>query len=230
MATYALAFDDCLKLAWMRLLVACALSLLLHLALLLGLPVNPTGGVPNVASLINARLEPASDAAPSATVLEPERPAAAEPSAVKAPGEDPLAEPESRKPGVKPEPKPAAVPPPSPSTGIELPLIRDPTYYPAKQLDVYPQPLAQIHLHYPETAVAERVNGRVLMLLLIDEYGVVNEASVVESEPPGYFEAAARSAFRAARFSPGMKDGRAVKSRVLVQVRYVYGESEGSIR
>lgn len=229
MVTYAVAFDYGLKHAWTRLLVASGLSLLLHLALLLGVPVNPTGGMPDVASLINARLEPAADATPAAAALEPERPAG-EASAVKAPGEDPLAEPEPRKPEVKPEPKPAAAPPPSPSTGIELPLIRDPTYYPAKQLDVYPQPLAPIRLHYPESAVAERVNGRLLLLLLIDEYGVVNEASVVESEPPGYFEEAARSVFRAARFAPGMKDGRAVKSRVLVQVRYVYGESEGSLR
>jgi len=41
-----------------------------------------------------------------------------------------------------------------------VPLIRDPTYYSAKQLDAYPEPLTQIRLQYPETAVAAQVNGR----------------------------------------------------------------------
>ena len=45
------------KQAWSRLLVASALSMLLHLAVLLGISVNPTGGVVNVVSTITARLE-----------------------------------------------------------------------------------------------------------------------------------------------------------------------------
>ena len=68
------------------------------------------------------------------------------------------------------------------------------------------------------------------MLLLIDEFGVVNEASVVEAHPEGYFEESTLSVFRAARFSPAQKQGHAVKSRVLLQVRFVYGESEGAMR
>ena len=68
------------------------------------------------------------------------------------------------------------------------------------------------------------------MLLLIDEFGGVNEASVVESQPEGYFEDAALAVFRAARFSPAQKQGRAVKSRVLLQVKYLYGQSSGAMR
>ena len=110
---------------------------------------------------------------------------------------------------------------------FELPLIRDPTYYAAKQLDVYPLPLTEIKFDYPESAAAERIDGRLLMLLLIDEFGVVNEASVVEAHPEGYFEESALAVFRATRFSPAQKQGRPVKSRVLMHVRY---ESEAAVR
>jgi protein TonB len=120
------------------------------------------------------------------------------------------------------------VPSPSASAGIDIPLIRDPTYYPAKQLDVYPQPLAEIRLQYPETA--GRADGLLLMLLLIDEFGAVNEVSVIEADPPGIFEEAARAVFQAARFSPGVRQGRTVKSRVLIRVKYTYGDTDGSLR
>src|SRR3954469_23699964 len=52
------AFDPVSTQAWMRLIKAVALSFLLHLALLVGLPVNPTGGDPQRISTITARLEP----------------------------------------------------------------------------------------------------------------------------------------------------------------------------
>lgn len=232
MATLAVTLDPASKHAPARLLIACLLSLVLHVALLLGVPVNPTGGAPSATFTIYARLEPAASETQAEIVTEPQPPVETvqEKRATSA-SVDPLAEPVTKQPEPKPAPKPAAaVPPSSPSAGIEVPLIRDPTYYPAKQLDAYPQPLTPIRLHYPETAVADRVDGRLLMLLLIDEFGVVTEASVVEAEPTGYFEEAARSVFRVTRFAPGMKQGHAVKSRVLVRVRYVYGESEGSVR
>ncbi len=220
--------DPALKQAWSRLLVACALSLLLHLALLLGMPVNPTGGAPDVVSTVYARIEPS---APAAAAADSETPA---PETTRVPADKtPLpanGEAEPKPAETKAEPKPATASPTASSAGSGLPLFHDPNYYPARLLDVYPQPLTPIRLHYPATAAAERVDGRLLMLLLIDEAGVVNEASVVEAEPEGYFEEAARSVFRRARFSPGMQQGRAVKSRVLMQVKYVYGGNEGVVR
>jgi len=233
MNAVAAAFDHGPSQVGTRLLVAGGLSLALHLLLLLGMQVNPTGGIANVSSTIYARLEPPADETPTETAAFPPeqlQPPPVEQEAVKLASEDPLAAPEPKKPAAPPEQKPEATPPSSPNAGIELPLIRDPTYYTAKQLDAYPQPLTPIRLHYPETAAAERIDGHLRILLLIDEFGVVNEASVVEAEPPGYFEEAARSVFVPARFSPGMKQGRAVKSRVVVQVRYVYGDGEGQIR
>ena len=61
--------------AWMRLVKAVAASFLLHVALLVGIPVNPTGGVPQMVSTLTARLEPAappSEAVPDSVALVPD--------------------------------------------------------------------------------------------------------------------------------------------------------------
>lgn len=227
MATRAAIPVSALKQSWSRLLVACTLSLLLHLALLLGIPVNPTGGVPQVASPIYARLEPAANREPQpreATLTPAEKTGAPV-------REDVRPEPAATKAEPKREPRQAATEPASaPIAGIEIPLSRDPTYYPARQLDVYPQLLAPIKLDYPDRAAAQRLDGNLLLLLLIDEFGIVNEASVVEAQPEGYFEEAALSVFRATRFSPAQKQGRPVKSRVLLQVSYRVGDGAGAVR
>src|SRR3954462_11651560 len=159
------SFDAVSTQAWMRLVKAVALSFLLHLALLVGLPVNPTGGDPQRLSTITARLEPV------AAQSEPLRadPAAVDPIAPTPPVEK-APKPAEARPEKKVEPASAKESAPSPSTGIEVPFIRDPTYYPAKQLDVYPQPLNQIKLDYPDSAASAKVDGRVLVLLLIDEF------------------------------------------------------------
>jgi periplasmic protein TonB len=221
------AFDPVSTRAWMRLIKAVVLSFLLHLALLVGIPVNPTGGVPQlVTTTITARLEPASvESEPVAESV------AVVPDPTPAPRADQPPKSTQAKAETKPEPVRAVEQPASsPASGIEVPFIRDPTYYPAKQLDVYPQPLNPIQLDYPESAASAKVDGRLLVLLLIDEFGVVNDASIVESQPQGYFEDAALAVFRAARFSPAQKQGHAVKSRVLLQIKYLYGQSAGAMR
>ena len=103
---------------------------------------------------------------------------------------------------------------------VSVPIPRDPTWYSAKQLDAVPRALAPILPKYPETAPASGVRGRVLVLLLIDETGAVTDASVVEADPEGYFEESALAAVRDARFEPGSKGGRVVRSRVLVELSY----------
>lgn len=75
-----------------------------------------------------------------------------------------------------------------------------------------------------------KASGTVRVTLLIDETGNVNEVSTAGAEPAGIFEGAVRRAFASARFSPARKDGRAVKSRVLISVTYNPGEAEGTVR
>lgn len=98
--------------------------------------------------------------------------------------------------------------------------LPDTTFYPARQLDVYPRLLAPIQVQYPAAAAQSQVSGEALVMLMIDEYGGVNEVSVVQSMPAGYFEESALAAFASARFSPARKDGRIVRSRVLVNLKF----------
>ena len=210
--------------AWPRLLAACLLSALLHLVVL-GVPVNPTSGVPNVVSIIQARLE-TGDVAPE-TEVAGEVTASAPPPV---PADLAAETRETPKPAPTPAAKPAAPPPSSPGSGVEVPLIRDPVYYPARQLDVYPQPVAMIQPKCPDAAIAQRINGRVQLLLLIDEFGMVNEASVAEAQPEGVFDDITVQSFRQARFVPAQKQGRHVKSRVLLRVNFLCSDSEAAAR
>lgn len=103
---------------------------------------------------------------------------------------------------------------------LELAVIEDPQFYPARLLDVLPRPTADISLKYPENAARDDLSGTVTLLLLIDELGVVVEATVLSAEPPGYFEDAAIESFRSVLFQPAQRNGRPVKSRLPVEVTF----------
>ncbi len=85
-------------------------------------------------------------------------------------------------------------------------------------LDVAPRALDAIEPEYPEAAGS--IEGTVLLRLLINSAGGVDEAAVVRATPPGYFEASAIAAFSKARFSPGYFLGIPVKSQLLIEVGY----------
>jgi protein TonB len=151
-----------------------------------------------------------------------------------APKEDPppaaSAVAESRLPEAQPVPETVQSPPDasdatpseSGSSGsiVPVPQIEDPEYYPARLLDVLPKPLDDIALRFPESAAARDLSGTVTLLLLIDELGVVVDISVISAEPPGYFEEAAIESFRNVLFRPAQRNGRAVKSRLPVEVTF----------
>jgi len=117
----------------------------------------------------------------------------------------------------------------APGSALPLPQSAD-TYHAARELDVYPAPRAPLGFDYPEHAAREQVGGRVLVMLSLDEAGVVDDISIVNSEPQGYFEDVVRAALSAAGFFPGQKNGRAVKSRVLINLDFDPGASEGTLR
>jgi len=236
MAACSALLDAVSKRARPRLVAACGLSLLFHVTLLVGIPVNPTGGLPKVVSVITARLEPAAPAVPDSppAAMEGESsagrvaPVAADSAVPPISGKRQTA----TRPDIdtRTESQPVVGPASTPSVGLEAPFIRDPTYYSTKQLDVLPQPLTPIRLDYPESAANARVDGRLTILLLIDEFGMVNDVSVTDAKPEGYFEDATLAVFRAARFSPAQKQGHPVKSRVTLQVKYLYGDVAGAMR
>jgi hypothetical protein len=91
-----------------------------------------------------------------------------------------------------------------------------PVYYPAHLLDERPQVRTHVEPKFPDAA--EIAGGRVVVDLLINEHGAVDEVVIKEARPAGYFEAATAQAFGAALFRPGHKAGVPVKSRLAIEV------------
>lgn len=204
-----------------RLVLALIVSAALHLALIFLVQAVPakTSSAKNV--VIEVRLEEASQPAVKAAISAltqkqieyplPKLETAPTPPAEKSPD-----------PELKPE-RAAAVPPlesRSALPGVEVPLIEDPTFYPAKQIDVQPKALAPVNPVFPDKAANDNLSGEATLLLLIDEAGKVRDLAVVDAKPEGYFEESALNAFRNTRWVPAQKDGRIVKSRVMIRVRY----------
>lgn len=122
---------------------------------------------------------------------------------------------------VRPE---AALPASAPSAGSNpLPVLQPglppaPAYLAAGRLDPGPRPLEEIEPAYPEEAKLQE--GSVVLRLLINEAGRIDDVAVVRAYPQGLFEKAALDAFGSARFSPGMRFGVAVKSQLTIEVMF----------
>lgn len=86
-----------------------------------------------------------------------------------------------------------------------LPAAVDPNYYDARDLDVYPRPVVAFDLH-------RLASGRYRFRLLIDEAGRV---TAVEGEGA---QQALRAALAATRFHPARRGGRAVRSRIELEI------------
>jgi TonB family protein len=113
--------------------------------------------------------------------------------------------------------------PPSASPGgaaASKSLLPQPPYFLTRELDVRPGIMTRVEPEYPEAAARRFLSGKVQVRLYIDESGAVERVEVLNAEPPGYFEAATVAAFRASRFSPGMKNGRAVKVQMTLEVEF----------
>lgn len=103
------------------------------------------------------------------------------------------------------------------SSGIAAP----PSYLPAEELDERPLIRTQVQPAFPPDAPV--ASGRVVLRLLINEAGAVDEAVAVQSDPPGVFDEAAVDAFASARFTPGRKDGNAVRSALKIELQFGEG-------
>lgn len=137
---------------------------------------------------------------------------------------------ERRKPAAEREPDSAAPPgsragrTPASRAAAELPVPSDDRYFTASELDHRPVPLMSVEPRYPGDAAA-RV-GHVVLELFIDQDGRVDKVVVVSGERP--FDESALWAFGQARFSPGVRHGERVKSRMLVEILYRPDESRAA--
>ncbi len=227
-----------------RLALALSLSLLFHAILLWAEPARaPLGSATTKDMALKARLVAGREVRPEAVERMIPAPAGVSVAATEASVAEPLSPPPSRDAVVRPvlppyeagQPpsasahpesdaasaaEPLAAPPSVERAGaFQVPLPGQPEFLPARMLDLMPRPAEPVALVYPE-AVAMGRSGMVALLLLIDEAGVVVDAKVVESDPPGVFDDFAVEVFRATRFLPGERDGRPVRSRLVVEMSF----------
>jgi len=97
-----------------------------------------------------------------------------------------------------------------------LPAALD--YLGGARLDPGPQPIGDIEPEYPDSGFMRE--GTVVLRVLIDEAGHVDNVAVVRATPRGAFEDAAIEAFGKALFSPGRAAGVPVKSQITVEVHF----------
>lgn len=105
---------------------------------------------------------------------------------------------------------------------VEIPTAVDLAYYSAREVDVLPRALRDIRPEYPTEADRRRLSGSVKLQLKLEADGRVSDVEVVESTAPGMFDESALAAFRQARFSPAQRNGRPVRARILIEVKYDY--------
>ena len=100
------------------------------------------------------------------------------------------------------------------ANALPLPETPDPNFYAARDLDSYPAPLTTLRIDgFPGTG-----GGELRLEVLIDEHGIVREVNVTGAIRPGGAEEELRALLAATRFLPGVKDGRAVRSRILLSL------------
>jgi len=109
----------------------------------------------------------------------------------------------------------------------ELLVPADAAWYEVKDLDVLPRALTPLRPTYPSMDGKAQSGGTVILLVLIDETGQVREVSAVKADPEADLGPAAIATFADARFSPGQRDGRAVRSRMLVRVTFEPAAAQG---
>ncbi|MEJ2611572.1 MAG: energy transducer TonB [Candidatus Thiodiazotropha sp.] len=85
---------------------------------------------------------------------------------------------------------------------------------------VEPVPKMRFPPRYPQRALVRGVEGRVVLKFTINQDGSVSDATVIESEPAGYFEQAALRAIRRWQFHPKVIDGKAVARSATQTIKF----------
>jgi periplasmic protein TonB len=211
-------------------------SLSLHLALIVVIQPKPGSTIPYT-HVINARLVNQAKVAEVTTVPDeavPEDIPRTLDNLESSTGEttvNTVVVPPSPEAAAKPEPVAGAganagleseshLPPKAESVLPSVPVMIDPTWYSARQLDSQPKARQRIEPAYPDQARRDGIEGNVILILKVDEFGAVKEASVESGNPPGMFDASALQAFKEASFTPAKLSGRPVRAEIRIRVNY----------
>lgn len=195
-----------------RLRLALAVSVAGHLLLALGMATEPLSGKRDSEETVSLTVrllpQPATEAVGPA-LLEPEPPIAARRTRRPAP----IPDREWRAVTAEAGARPVVEAPP-----LALPEVPDPTYYGARDLDDYPRPVTPLALD--RITAGDSAPVRVAVALQIDEQGNVNNVEFPELAAPDRLKEELRAVLATTRFLPARKDGRAVKSHVLLSISF----------
>ncbi|MFH1197224.1 MAG: energy transducer TonB [bacterium] len=92
------------------------------------------------------------------------------------------------------------------------------------KLDKVPFPAGGIeelakNVKYPVEAKEAKIQGKVMVKVVVDEKGKVVETTILQSVSHGLDEAAI-NAIKATKFTPGEKDGKKVKAEVVIPISF----------
>jgi len=193
-----------------RLRVALAASAAIHAGVLAVAPLCPVGspfgdgawrGEP-----LRARIVASEGASRSAARKPaPSKRSVAPSGAANAAAQEPVTGPAASSPTLQDPPAPRG-------------LADGPVYFLASELDASPALLSAVEPVPPQGAPPD--GGYLVLKLLIDEQGRVEEVLVLVADPAGVFDEAATAAFGNALFTPGTRAGVPVKSQVLMEMKF----------
>ena len=87
-------------------------------------------------------------------------------------------------------------------------VVDDPNALGGNDLDTPPRPTSKPPPRYPKELLKKRQGGRVIVLVTVNERGLVSNASVKESSGFAEMDKAALAAAKRWKFKPGIKGGR----------------------
>ena len=87
-------------------------------------------------------------------------------------------------------------------------------------VDESPRARTQTPIRFPPSMRKKGIEGYVLLSLLVDKTGNVQEARVLESDPPGVFDNAAVEGVRGWQFEPGQYKGEPVRTWVQQRIAF----------
>lgn len=113
---------------------------------------------------------------------------------------------------------------------LVLPIGTAARYYLANELDVRPQIRTRVNPDYPRTAAELGIAANLVIRIYINETGRVEKVAVPEDGSSSLFADAIKAAFMKASYTPGIRDGKPVKSLVLIEVNFETADETAALR
>lgn len=114
--------------------------------------------------------------------------------------------------------------PPTTPAGMPLDLLY---YYALAELDQRPEMRHRPRLEEAPGGSNLMASGTATLEILIERNGRVNAVNIVRADLPGIYLSSLENTFIALRYTPGIKQGKNVRSRLYIEVEYRDGQLNG---